>query len=154
MSRWLFPVPESPMRHSGSPRRIQSPGARACIVVGLCVEVEVPEPFLAGESGTVVAADRGPAVMVVALSQEEIGEEALVGEPASPLRSCSCPVYARRSDDPAAHIQGMSESGRTISPVGPDCAFDKHQECPGKGFDFVADRIIQCSCPCHGGGTR
>lgn len=35
MSRWLLPVPESPIRQSGSPLRIHSPLASPCTVAGL-----------------------------------------------------------------------------------------------------------------------
>ena len=48
--------------------------------VGVRGEVEVGEPFLAGEAGALDAAQGGAAVAVVDLGEQEFGEEALVGE--------------------------------------------------------------------------
>jgi hypothetical protein len=47
-------------------------------VVG--VEVEVAEPLVPGESGCLDPADRGAAVPVVDLGEEELGKEPLVGQ--------------------------------------------------------------------------
>ncbi len=43
------------------------------------VEIEVPEPFVPGEAGSVNAAGRRASVTVIAFREEEFGEEALVG---------------------------------------------------------------------------
>jgi hypothetical protein len=47
-------------------------------LVGL--EVEVAESLVAGEPGCLDPADRGSAVPVVDLGEEELGEEPLVGQ--------------------------------------------------------------------------
>jgi len=46
MSRWDLPVPESPIRHRGSPRRIQSPVASSLMVAGLMLGFAVKSGWL------------------------------------------------------------------------------------------------------------
>ena len=84
MSRWDLPVPESPIRQSGWPVRTQSQAGQGVdhggADAGVGVEVEVGQPFRAGEPGAADLPLGAAAVAVVAFGHEQFGEEPAVGE--------------------------------------------------------------------------
>ena len=47
-----------------------------------------------------------------------------------------------------AFLHGQDPSRRPMN-IGPDCHEGKHRACDGRGFDPVADEIIECACTCH-----
>src|SRR3954454_23683895 len=97
MSRWDLPVPESPIRQSGSPAVTQAPVARGLMVAGVIAGVaskskssshfcrgeargvgaklEPREPLLWGKAGGLAPPCRPAAVTVVAFGEQQLGEE-------------------------------------------------------------------------------
>lgn len=84
MSRWVLPVPESPIRHRDAPLRIQSPVARVWIVAGLMFGFEskskAPSHLGPWKVRGFYAADGEAPVTVIALRQQQFCQESLVGE--------------------------------------------------------------------------
>ena len=37
--------------------------------------------------------------------------------------------------------------------MNPDCAQGKHVACSGQAWDWEADDLVPCPCPCHKGGV-
>ena len=72
-------MPESPIRHSGAPAETHPPVVRALTVGGVDVgvgrEVEVLDPLGAGEPGFADPAGAAAGIAVVALGEQQLGEE-------------------------------------------------------------------------------
>ena len=83
MSRWDLPVPESPIRQSGWPFLTQSQVARVWMTAGsmcgLASKSKSRSDFSAGERGGLDPAFGAAAGAVVALGQQQFGEEPAVG---------------------------------------------------------------------------
>jgi hypothetical protein len=78
ISRWDFPVPESPIRHSGCPERIHPHPARVDggrVDVRVRVEIEVGQPLVTGKPGCFDPPDGAAPGPVVALGQQQLGQE-------------------------------------------------------------------------------
>ena len=84
ISRWVLPVPESPIRHSGWPARTQaqvaSGGSMAGLMAGLAAKSKSSSRFGRGNPAAWIRRAARRLVAVVALGHHQLGEEPEVGQ--------------------------------------------------------------------------
>ncbi len=84
MSKWVLPVPESPIRQSGCPAFTQPQPTSwwtvAAGTFGLAAKSNSSTRFVAREPCGVHPSGRLPGVAVVALGHDQLGEERQVGQ--------------------------------------------------------------------------
>src|SRR3954453_18327446 len=111
ISRWLLPVPESPIKHSDWPLLIQPQPARVLIVAGLIAVLALKSKsarvLVLGKACCVDTTDGAACVTLVALGEQQFGQERPVGElfPAGGISDFGVAVsHGRQPQQPAGAV--------------------------------------------------